>query len=171
MNIYGDGTLAASRFIGPTFVAFSAANFRISGDDNGNVHFAGLIDEVAVFNRALSAKEIQSLYNGVTVSVPASQSATATPTVAPRASLANLAPLASSLLGLATQAASAAPAPGSAAPSASPANPSSALPIFDWQAAVPAKAADVVFGASVALTNDDNSGLFAPSVFRGVDAL
>jgi hypothetical protein len=43
MNIYVNGTLAASRFIGPTTVATSGANYRISGDDNSNVHFAGLM--------------------------------------------------------------------------------------------------------------------------------
>src|SRR5262249_39054700 len=100
MKIYVNRTLAASRFIGPTTVATSGANFRISGDDNYNVHFAGLIDEVAVFNRAMSAKEIQDLYNGVTLSVPASHSATAAaPAVAPGALVANPAPLVSTLLG------------------------------------------------------------------------
>lgn len=36
----------------------SPSNFRISGDDNNNMHFQGSIDHIRVFNRALSASEI-----------------------------------------------------------------------------------------------------------------
>jgi hypothetical protein len=64
LNIYVNGTLAGSQAIGPTTIATTAANFRISGDDNSNVHFAGLIDDVSVYNRALTPAEIQTIMNG-----------------------------------------------------------------------------------------------------------
>ena len=42
----------------------SSSNLRISGDDNlGSVYFDGLIDEVGVYNRALSDGEIAAIYN------------------------------------------------------------------------------------------------------------
>ncbi|HQU46795.1 MAG TPA: hypothetical protein PK867_28585, partial [Pirellulales bacterium] len=45
-------------------VAPSHANFRISGDDDGESRFDGLVDNVAFFNRALSNAEIATIYRG-----------------------------------------------------------------------------------------------------------
>jgi alpha-tubulin suppressor-like RCC1 family protein len=65
-RIYYNGTLVGSKVIGSKSIVNSSSNFRISSDDNGNVWFAGSIDEIAVYNRALSASEIQQLYGGGT---------------------------------------------------------------------------------------------------------
>ena len=61
MSIYVNGVLAGSKAVGPRRVANSSSNFRIGLDDNGNVDFSGMIDEVRVFDRALSDGEIRSL--------------------------------------------------------------------------------------------------------------
>jgi len=45
-------------------VAPSRASFRISGDDDGQSRFDGLVDDVAFFNRALSNAEIETIYRG-----------------------------------------------------------------------------------------------------------
>jgi hypothetical protein len=61
MTIYVNGVLAGSKTVGPQSVANSSSSFRIGLDDNGNVDFSGLIDEVRVYNQALSGDEIRSL--------------------------------------------------------------------------------------------------------------
>ena len=61
LKIYVNGASVGSLFVGPKSVVNSASNLRISGDDNNNVHFNGLIDEPQVFNRALSQTELQSI--------------------------------------------------------------------------------------------------------------
>ncbi len=61
MAIYVYDVLAGSKTVGPKSVANSSSNFRIGLDDNGNGDFSGMIDEVRVYNRALSADEIRSL--------------------------------------------------------------------------------------------------------------
>ncbi len=58
ISIYVNGSLVASQAVGPKALATSAANFRISGNDDGDRPFAGLIADVAVYNRALSSTEI-----------------------------------------------------------------------------------------------------------------
>ena len=58
ISIYVNGNLAGSEVIGPKTLATSTANFRIGGNDNGDRPFAGLIADVAVYNRALSVTEI-----------------------------------------------------------------------------------------------------------------
>src|SRR5439155_1899831 len=44
LTIYVNGASVGSLFVGAKSVASTSANLRISGDDNGNVHFNGLID-------------------------------------------------------------------------------------------------------------------------------
>jgi hypothetical protein len=62
LKMYVNGRLVGSSFVGPKSVVDSSSTFRISGDDNGNVYFHGLIDEPEVFNRALTETEIQAIY-------------------------------------------------------------------------------------------------------------
>jgi hypothetical protein len=61
LRLYLNGALIASQAVGPLTIATSSSRFRISGDDNNNVRFKGLMDEVAVFNRALSDVEVSGL--------------------------------------------------------------------------------------------------------------
>lgn len=61
LRLYVNGALVAQQNIGPHNIVNTASRFRISGDDNNNVRFKGLIDEAAVFNRALSNAEVGSL--------------------------------------------------------------------------------------------------------------
>ncbi len=64
MKLYFNGVPAATNVIGPQPINTSSSNLRISGDDNlGSVYFDGLIDEVGVYNRALSDGEIAAIYN------------------------------------------------------------------------------------------------------------
>jgi hypothetical protein len=69
-SIYVNGPLAASQSVGPGPLFYNGANFRISGDDNGNVPFQGSIDQIMVFNNALSAGQIEALYSSAAVPVP-----------------------------------------------------------------------------------------------------
>ena len=62
MLLYLNGQPIATNVIGAHPIATSAANLRISGDDNGNVMFDGLIDEVSIYNHALSASQIAAVY-------------------------------------------------------------------------------------------------------------
>jgi hypothetical protein len=62
MMLYLNGEPLATNVIGPQPIATSAANLRISGDDNLNVMFDGLIDEVSIYNRALCSIEIAAIY-------------------------------------------------------------------------------------------------------------
>jgi PKD repeat protein len=66
LTIYVNGQSVGSLLVGAKTVASSSSNLRISGDDNGNVHFNGLIDEAEVFNRALTQAEIQAIVNADT---------------------------------------------------------------------------------------------------------
>ncbi len=61
MAIHVDGVLAGSKIVGAKSVANSSSSFRIGLDDNGNVDFSGMIDEVRVYDHALSGDEIRSL--------------------------------------------------------------------------------------------------------------
>ncbi|MCX6874934.1 MAG: LamG domain-containing protein [Verrucomicrobia bacterium] len=62
MRLFVNGAEVASKVIGAHPIATTSANLRISRDDNGNTPFSGSIDELAIFNRALSANEIAALY-------------------------------------------------------------------------------------------------------------
>jgi Concanavalin A-like lectin/glucanases superfamily len=63
MKLYCNGQLVASNVIGAHAIAASSSNLHISGDDNLNQYFDGLIDEPSVYNRALSDSEIAAIYN------------------------------------------------------------------------------------------------------------
>lgn len=63
-RLYVNGLLVGSVHVGPKNVAESPSNLRISLDDNRNVPFEGLIDEVQIYNNALSTIDIQTLYSG-----------------------------------------------------------------------------------------------------------
>lgn len=63
MMLYLNGLPVATNVIGPKTIATTGANLRISGDDNNHVYFNGLIDEVAIYSRALSASEIWAIYS------------------------------------------------------------------------------------------------------------
>ena len=62
MLLYLNGQPIATNVIGPQPIATSSSNLHISGDDNGNGMFDGLIDEVSIYNRALSSNEIAAVY-------------------------------------------------------------------------------------------------------------
>jgi hypothetical protein len=62
-RLYINGVLVASNLIGPKNVVNSSSSFRISYDDNYNVSFDGMIDEVAVYNNALTQNDLSDLYN------------------------------------------------------------------------------------------------------------
>jgi hypothetical protein len=62
MMLYVNGVPVATNVIGPQAMANSTAALQISGDGNGNIMFDGLIDEVALYNRAVSAAEIAATY-------------------------------------------------------------------------------------------------------------
>lgn len=61
LAVYVNGVQVGMTVDAPKTVVNSTSSFRISGDDNNNVKFVGLIDEVAVFNRALSANELATM--------------------------------------------------------------------------------------------------------------
>jgi hypothetical protein len=62
MTLYFNGQPVATNTIGPVSIATSGSALRISSDDGNSVYFAGLVDEPSVYNRALSAAEIQAIY-------------------------------------------------------------------------------------------------------------
>jgi hypothetical protein len=62
-RLYCNGVAVATNVIGAHAIAASASNVRIGNDDSGNSPFEGLIDEPAVYNRALSDAEIAAIYN------------------------------------------------------------------------------------------------------------
>ena len=62
--LYLNGKPVATNAIGSRPVVNSASTFRISGDDNHNVYFDGLIDDARLYRRALSGGEIAWLYSG-----------------------------------------------------------------------------------------------------------
>jgi hypothetical protein len=65
MKLYFNGQLVATSVIGAKVINTSISNLRVSGDDNNHAYFDGLIDEAAVYNRALSAAEIAAIYNAL----------------------------------------------------------------------------------------------------------
>jgi serine/threonine protein kinase len=63
MKLYVNGLPVATSVIGRRPIAASTSDLRISGDDNKHVYFDGLIDEPAIYNRALSDAEIAAIYH------------------------------------------------------------------------------------------------------------
>jgi hypothetical protein len=63
MKLYFNGQPVATNVIGARPIVASRSSLRISGDDNNHVYFDGLIDEVAIYDRALSAEEIAGIYS------------------------------------------------------------------------------------------------------------
>ena len=63
MKLYCNGQPVATNVIGAHAIATSTSRLHISGDDNNHCYFDGLIDEPSVYNRALSASEIQAIYS------------------------------------------------------------------------------------------------------------
>jgi hypothetical protein len=67
MRVYINGSLSNNGTNNPktysSGIVNGAANFEIGRYDGNTKYFDGLIDEVAVFNRALSADEIAAIYN------------------------------------------------------------------------------------------------------------
>lgn len=64
--LYLNGVPLKTNVIGAATVDHSTSAFRIGMDDNGNCPFPGSIDDVRVYNRALSKGEIAYLYQGPT---------------------------------------------------------------------------------------------------------
>ena len=62
LKIYVDGVLVGTQPIGAKSVVNSASNLRIGSNDNNGSFFHGLIDEVEVFSRALTAAEVSAIY-------------------------------------------------------------------------------------------------------------
>jgi len=62
LRIYVNGAQKASRSVGGALTA-SAGPLRLGGNSVWGEYFAGLIDEIRIYNRALSATEIQSDMN------------------------------------------------------------------------------------------------------------
>ena len=79
LRVYVNGGLVGSTQVGPKSVVNSSSQLRISGDDNGNVFFPGLIDEPAIYNRALTDLEIQAIYNAGSGGVCAAQDIAVSP--------------------------------------------------------------------------------------------
>ena len=69
--LYLNGVPLKTNVIGAATIAHSTSSFRIGMDDNGNCPFPGSIDDVRVYNRALTAAEIASLYAGPDLPVTA----------------------------------------------------------------------------------------------------
>jgi hypothetical protein len=63
ISIYVNGVLEASTTLQGNFVDTNSTNLLIGGNAVEGAYMYGLIDEVEIFNRALSASEIQSIFN------------------------------------------------------------------------------------------------------------
>ena len=64
VELFFNGVPLTTNNVGPATLLHSPSTFRISKDDNGNVPFAGRIDDVRIYNRGLSEVEIAYLYTG-----------------------------------------------------------------------------------------------------------
>ena len=64
VKLYLNGVPLKTNVIGAATVAHSTSSFRIGMDDNGNCPFPGSLDDVRVYNRALTAAEITGLCAG-----------------------------------------------------------------------------------------------------------
>jgi len=67
MRAYQDGSYKSNRIIAPSSIAANTGNLLINNSSiacpNGSGNFPGIIDEVRIYNRALSDVEIKSMYN------------------------------------------------------------------------------------------------------------
>ncbi|CAG0942890.1 partial Endo-1,4-beta-xylanase A, partial [Candidatus Brocadiaceae bacterium] len=70
LTLYIDGIQVSEDFGGPYFSGYGEGAIAIGrdGDYNGS-YFKGLVDDVRVYNKALSAQEVQDLYNNVSALV------------------------------------------------------------------------------------------------------
>jgi hypothetical protein len=61
-NLYYNGSVVASQNLG-TFTPQTRTNLLLGERlDEANIHYQGVLDKVSVYNRALSAEEIQKIY-------------------------------------------------------------------------------------------------------------
>jgi hypothetical protein len=63
LSVHMNGQLVGTNIIGPRTVVNTSSHLKIGSDDVGQQFYSGLIDEVQLFNRALSAEEIAAIYN------------------------------------------------------------------------------------------------------------
>jgi hypothetical protein len=61
--IYFNGILIGTKVVGAHVFASSSSSLRISSDCNNNVFFKGSMDDIRIYDRALTEKEIQHLYH------------------------------------------------------------------------------------------------------------
>lgn len=64
MKLYVNGTAVANLPVSGGTLPYSTADMIIGGQANDRNYFDGLIDEVMIFNRALTDQEILSIFNG-----------------------------------------------------------------------------------------------------------
>jgi prepilin-type N-terminal cleavage/methylation domain-containing protein len=64
-NIFIDGSPSTSAAVGSITYGAPPTNIRLGSQSNGGNGSTGSIDDVRIYNRALSAAEIQAIYNGV----------------------------------------------------------------------------------------------------------
>ncbi len=62
IQLYVNGNLEAAKSL-PSFIDTNSTNLLIGGNALNYAHFNGLIDEVTLYNRALSAAEIAGIFN------------------------------------------------------------------------------------------------------------
>jgi len=60
--LYVDAVNQGSRTLAGAFQGDANADLKIGARDPGNLYFEGLIDEVRIYNRALTASEVKALY-------------------------------------------------------------------------------------------------------------
>ena len=60
--LYIDGTLEGSLAAGASYAAYTVPNFFVNGAGSSTTYLAGLISDVRVYNRALIAGEVNTLY-------------------------------------------------------------------------------------------------------------
>lgn len=63
INIFVDAELAGTDTTSGTGIDYSANTLQIGAKNSGNNEFAGIIDDVQIYNRALSVEEIKQLYH------------------------------------------------------------------------------------------------------------
>jgi hypothetical protein len=71
LRIYRDGQLDSTVNTGRALTAFGSAMMMIAGSDNGLDLFQGDLDEVRIYNRALTAAEVTTLSTGGSVGTAA----------------------------------------------------------------------------------------------------
>ena len=63
LKVYENGTESSSRNVGSFTIASNPNDLGIGANGSGGDKFSGVIDDVRIYNRALSASEITELYN------------------------------------------------------------------------------------------------------------